>query len=85
MKRRIMKKHNNTESGKHAPEYAKGIKVFEYGYFCNDPEANKAGNKDAKLFMTYSCKKHSCGDSAWYNLIKRINRTPHLASEFTTN
>lgn len=75
MKSRIIKKHNDTESGKKAPDYAKGIKVYEYGYF------PLATNKDL-LFMTYSTKKHSVGDAVWYNKAKRFIRRPHQYSEF---
>jgi hypothetical protein len=76
MKRRIVKKHNNTESGKKAPDYAKGIKVYEYGYW---PSAT---DKD-KYYMTYCTKKPRVDAAAvWYNKVKRLIPKPHSDSEF---
>lgn len=57
MKNRILKKHNNTESGRQAPDYAKGVKVFEYG--------ERQGR------MTYTCAKKTDGEAVWYNKVKK--------------
>ena len=76
MKRRIIKKHNNTESGKRAPEYAKGIKVYELGLFSKNPDKTEL----SEWFMCYSCRPITSHDSAYYNLVKK-RRTGHSYTE----
>jgi hypothetical protein len=83
MKRRIIKKHNNTESGKRAPEYAKGVKVYELGFYSNTPRTSQMSPtniKDTNWFMCYSTKPVSSHRTEYYNLVKKC-RTAHPYSE----
>lgn len=83
MKRRIMKKRNNPNSGKHAPDYAKGLKVYELGFYSNNPRTSQMSStnmQDTKWFMCYSTKPVSSHKSEYYNLVKR-RRTAHPYSE----
>lgn len=84
IKNRILKKHNNTNAGKHAPSYAKGLKVYKFGYY---PTISEYGDKDKTKwtwFMTYSSKPFINNSRVYYNQVARMKRTAHPTLEFVT-
>lgn len=82
IKNRILKKHNNTNAGKHAPDYAKGLKVYQLGYYSSIP--NPSDVTKTTWFTVYSSKPFINNSSVYYNQIARMKRTGHSYEELIT-
>lgn len=83
IKNRILKKHNNQNymngiyQKQAALGYAHGLKVFELGYYTNQPNGKT-------FFMAYSTQPKGICEPVYFHKFKTCKRTPHPITEFET-